>query len=125
MAHNHKIRVLIADDHEILRMGLAIFLEGFEDILLVGEAANGQEAVELCEKLIPDVVLMDISMPLMDGIAATRMIVGQNPQIAVVMLTSSFNGNNEEEALQAGARGYITKTANTIKIADTIRAVAS
>src|SRR5688500_14696062 len=110
MDHASHIRVLIVDDHEILRMGLAVFLETHDDFILVGEASNGLQAIELCDQLQPDVVLMDIMMPVMDGITATQLIRQKHPKIAVVMLTSSFAGGREKEAREAGARGYMRKS---------------
>ncbi len=121
MFHLPNIHVLIVDDHEILRMGLAIFLESQDDLILVGEAANGQEAVNLCDQLQPEVVLMDIAMPVMDGIIATRIIRRKYPDIAIVMLTSSFSGEREQESLQAGACDYLRKNITGEKIAQTIR----
>jgi two-component system, NarL family, response regulator LiaR len=122
MDHASHIRVLIVDDHEILRMGLALFLENHDDFMLVGEASNGKQAIELCDQLQPDVVLMDIMMPVMDGITATHIISQQHPEIAIVMLTSSFTGGREKEAREAGARGYMRKNVTGEKIAETIRA---
>ena len=124
MDHVLPIRVLIVDDHEILRMGLAIFVETQDDFLLVGEAENGQQAVELCDQLQPDVVLMDIMMPVMDGITATQIIMQKHPEIAVLMLTSSFAGGREAESRAAGAREYMRKNISGDKIAETIRAAA-
>jgi two-component system, NarL family, response regulator LiaR len=104
------IKVLIVDDHEILRMGLAFFFQSHEDIVVVGEAGDGQEAVELCKSLQPNVVLMDISMPGMDGITATKIILDENPNIAVIILTSNFMQAAQQEARNAGARDYLVKS---------------
>lgn len=123
MDQGANIRVLIVDDHEILRMGLAIFLETQDDLLLVGEAENGQQAIELCDQLHPDVVLMDIMMPVMDGITATHIIMQKHPDIAVLMLTSSFTGGREKEAREAGAQGYMRKNISGQVIAEMIRTV--
>lgn len=123
MEQGANIRVLIVDDHEILRMGLAIFLETQADLLLVGEAENGQQAIELCDQLHPDVVLMDIMMPVMDGITATHIIMQKHPEIMIVMLTSSFTGEREKEAREAGAQGYMRKNISGHVIAEMIRAV--
>jgi two-component system, NarL family, response regulator LiaR len=122
MDRDSHIRVLIVDDHEILRMGLAIFLETQDDLLLVGEAENGQQAIELCDQLQPDVVLMDVMMPVMDGLAATSIITRKHPKIVVVMLTSSFTGGREQEARAAGAHDYMRKNVSGDVIAQTIRA---
>ena len=124
MDHVPNIRVLIVDDHEILRMGLAIFFESQDDFIVVGEAGNGQQAVELCDQLQPDVVLMDIMMPVMDGITATQLITQKHPHIAVIMLTSSFSGGREMEAREAGAQGYMRKDISGDQIAATIRSAA-
>jgi two-component system, NarL family, response regulator LiaR len=122
MDHDSNIRVLIVDDHEILRMGLAVFLESQDDFVLVGEAGDGLQAIKLCDQLQPDVVLMDIMMPVMDGITATHIIMQKHPDIAIVMLTSSFTGGREKEAREAGAQGYMRKNISGDKIAETIRA---
>lgn len=122
MSNQPNIRVLIVDDHAILRMGLALFLQSQDDFILLGEAANGQQAVELCDELQPDVVLMDIVMPVMDGLAATQIITRKHPEIAIVVLTSSFTESREQEALRAGAREYLWKNITSDKIAETIRA---
>lgn len=122
MDHTLPIRVLIADDHQILRMGLVVFLEAQDDFILVGEAENGQQAVELCDQLEPDVVLMDVLMPVMDGITATHIITERHPEIAVLMLTSSFTGGREKEAREAGARDYMRKNVSGDVIAETMRA---
>jgi len=116
------IRVMIADDHDIVRRGLAVFLNGFEDLQLVGEAANGQEAIHACGALRPDVVLMDMMLPDMDGITATRAIRAQNPTVQVVILTSSNDEQLVQSALQAGAIGYMLKNISVIEMANTIRA---
>src|SRR5690242_20511188 len=97
------IRVLVVDDHEILRMGLAAFLETLDDMVMVGEAKNGQEAVNLCRSLQPDVVLMDLGMPVMDGMTATGIISRDFPTIHIIVLTSTFSDEKREAALNAGA----------------------
>jgi two-component system, NarL family, response regulator LiaR len=124
MSDQGKIRVVIADDHAILRLGLAAFLGTCDDLVLVGQAANGQEAVDLCPQVQPDVVLMDITMPVMDGLTATSLIRQQYPQIAVIILTSAFTGEREQEAHQAGARGYLHKSVAGDAIAAAIRTIA-
>jgi NarL family two-component system response regulator LiaR len=122
MDRDSPIRVLIVDDHEILRKELALFLQYQDDLLLVGQAENGQQAVELCEQLQPDVVLMDIIMPVMDGIMATQIIVRKHPDIAVLMLTNWFTDGREKESREAGACEYIYKNVTGASIAETIRA---
>ncbi len=116
------IRVMIADDHDIVRRGLAAFLNGFDDLQLVGEAATGAEAIRTCDALRPDVILMDMMLPDMDGIAVTRAIRAQNPAVQVVMLTSSKDEQLVQSALQAGAIGYMLKNISVMEMANTIRA---
>ncbi len=120
-----KIRILIADDHYILRLGLATFVENNDDMLMVGEAADGQEAVDLCEILHPDVVLMDLAMPVLDGMAATAIISHIAPETRIIVLTSAFSDETREEALHAGAHAYLNKTISVDVLADAIRKVAS
>lgn len=122
MSDQQKIRVLLVDDHEILRLGLTTFLEACDDLVLAGEAGNGQEALDLCQQVQPDVVLMDIAMPVMDGLTATGIIAQQYPQIPVIILSSSFSGFREQDAHQAGAYGYLPKTVGGDKIVEVIRA---
>lgn len=103
------IRVLIADDHHVVRRGLVFFLKTQKDIEIAGEAKNGQEAVELARALKPDIVLMDLVMPLMDGIEATRLIKKEFPDMKVMMLTSFSDQEHVIPALEAGASGYQLK----------------
>ncbi|MEO8607142.1 MAG: response regulator transcription factor [Chloroflexota bacterium] len=118
------IRVLIADDHQLLRMGLSIFLGNIDDMQVVGEATNGQEAVELCQRLQPDVVLMDLGMPVMDGMTATGIIAHQYPHTRVIILTSTFSDEKEKEALTVGAYNYLKKNISADVLADAIREAA-
>lgn len=118
------IRVLVVDDNAFVRQGLSMFLEVWEDMRMVGEAENGQEAVDLCEQLQPDVVLMDLNMPVMDGLTATRIIVQQSPHIHVLILTSSL-GVDPQQGIQAGARAVIRKTGSIDTLAEAIRAAAA
>lgn len=115
------IRILIADDHAVVRNGLSSFLMAFEDFSLVGEARNGEQAVRLALELKPDVVLMDLVMPGMDGAAATREIKQQCPQIQVVALTSFKEQELVEGAIQAGAIGYLLKDISAEELARAIR----
>jgi serine phosphatase RsbU (regulator of sigma subunit)/DNA-binding NarL/FixJ family response regulator len=117
-----EIRVLIVDDHHMVRKGLATFLKTQADLQLVGEAGSGAEAVRLCEQLQPDVVLMDLVMPGMDGAAATRAIRERCPDIQVMALTSFKERELVEAALQAGAIGYLLKSVSPDELADAIRA---
>ena len=116
------IRVLIVDDHAMLRRGLVTFLLSFDDLELVGEAANGVEALRLCNQVQPDVVLMDLVMPEMDGSTATRAIRQRHPQVQVIALTSFREEELVQGALEAGAIGYLLKNASADELADAIRA---
>jgi DNA-binding NarL/FixJ family response regulator len=103
------IRILIADDHHVVRRGLAFFLKTQKDIEIIGEAGNGREAVELARTLKPDLILMDLVMPEMDGIQATKMIKTEMPEIKIMMLTSFSDQDHVIPALEAGASGYQLK----------------
>jgi DNA-binding NarL/FixJ family response regulator len=119
------IRVLVADDQAIVRDGLVTVLELLPDIEVVGQAADGAEAVELAAELAPDVVLMDLRMPRLDGAAATERLVAAHPGIAVLVLTTFADDASIVSALKAGARGYLTKDAGRAELAAAVRAVAS
>mgnify|MGYP001361085447 CR=1 FL=1 len=116
------IRVLLVDDHTMVRRGLATFLAVFDDLILAGEAENGEEAVQCCAELLPDVVLMDMVMPGMDGVSATRAIRQKFPQIQVLALTSFKEGDLIQNALEAGAIGYLLKNVSSDELAQAIRA---
>jgi DNA-binding NarL/FixJ family response regulator len=116
-------RIVVADDHPLLRYALSQMLSTQADLEVVGEAADGQEAVELCRRLHPDLVLMDVWMPTMDGLEATRRIKRELPRTIVLVLTASDYPHNLSEALEAGAAGYILKKAPTTKTIDAIRKV--
>lgn len=116
-----RIRVLLADDHAVVRRGLRGFFELLDDIEIVGEAADGREAVALAETLQPDVVLMDLLMPIMDGIAATSEIKRRFPEVEVVALTSFIEEERVTSALEAGASGYLLKDADADDVAVAIR----
>ena len=118
------IRLLIADDHAVVRSGLERLVSTFEGIELVGSAADGHEAVEHCERARPDVVLMDLEMPDVDGIEATRRIAAAQPDVAVVVLTSFSDREQILRALDAGAVGYLLKDAEPDEIAKAVRAAA-
>ena len=121
---NEAIRVLLADDHRLFREGVASLLERAPDITLVGEAATGEEAVRLAEELHTDIVLMDLKMPGVGGIEATRVIVGRNPHIGVIVVTMFEDDESVFAALKAGARGYVLKDADRGHLLRAIRAVA-
>src|SRR5690349_5760933 len=125
MAHQKRIRVLIVDDHAMVRLGLSGFLQDFDDLDLVGEASGGQEGVDLCARTQPDVVLMDLMMPDMDGVAATTLIRQMNPNVQVIALTSFGNESLVKAAIKAGAIGYLFKNVMADELANAIRAVAA
>jgi len=118
------IKILIADDHLIVRQGLRLILETETDFELVGEASDGAEALKLCKKLKPDVVLMDLRMPNMDGLTAIEKLRSEQPDIAVVILTTFNEDELMLRGLQAGARGYLLKDTDRNTLFDTIRAAA-
>ena len=120
-----KIRILVADDHAIVRMGLAALLATDGDMEVVGEAEDGREAVRLAESTRPDVVVMDIMMPVMDGIDATGEIVRRVPGAKVLVLTTSSSSDDYSRALAAGASGIVVKRAANMELLSSIRKVAS
>jgi len=122
MGPTSPIQVLLVDDHQMVRSGLAAFLAAFDDLELVGQAGDGQEAVRLCQELEPDVVLMDLIMPGMDGATATRLIRQAQPQIQVMALTSFEEERLVKEVMEAGAIGYLLKSVAPDALADAIRA---
>ncbi len=121
MTEAKPIRVVVVDDHAVVRSGLSTFLRAFDDLELAGEASNGAEAVRLCHALQPDVVLMDLKMPEMDGVTATRQIRQNLPAIQIIALTSFHEPTSVQEALQAGAIGYLMKDVSADELADAIR----
>jgi two-component system, NarL family, response regulator LiaR len=125
MAQQNPIRVMLVDDHAVVRSGLGAVLMVNDDFKLVGEAGNGEEAVRLCEKLQPDVVLMDLMMPVMDGVAATKIIRERWQNINVVALTSFKEKDLVEGALKAGAISYLLKTVTAEELASAIRGAVS
>jgi DNA-binding NarL/FixJ family response regulator len=119
-----RLRVLLADDHPLFREGLAAVLSTRPEIEVVGEAATGPEAVAQALALLPDVVLMDIQMPGMSGIEATRRIVHASPHVGVIMLTMLEDDDSVFAAMRAGARGYVLKGAGKAEVLRTLEAVA-
>lgn len=115
------IRVMIADDHLMVRKGLTTFLKVFDDLVIAGEAENGIRAVEICARENPDVILMDMVMPEMDGQTATQMIHKQFPNVRIIALTSFSDGKMIKGMLQAGAVGYLLKDISADDLADAIR----
>jgi len=116
------VRVVIADDHQMFRQGLRVLLEE-EGFMFVGEASDGREAVRLCEAHHPEVAILDLSMPLLNGIFATREIIKANPRTKVVLLTQHTEEHVVLEALRAGVRGYVLKTRASNELVDALRAV--
>ena len=116
------IRVMIVDDHTMVRRGLATFLKVYDDLQMAGEAESGEAAIQLCAEVLPDVVLMDMVMPGMDGTAATRAIRQQFPSVQVLALTSFKEGELIKNALGAGAIGYLLKDVSADELAWAIRA---
>jgi len=118
------IRVLLADDHGVIRDGLGRLISALDDVELVAVAADGAEAVAQCARAAPDVVLMDLDMPVLDGIEATRRIVAEHPGTAVLVLTSFSDRPRIMGALEAGACGYLLKDVDAEEVAEGIRAAA-
>ena len=117
------IRILLADDHTVMRSGLRLLLERQKDFQVVGEAADGREAVELAEKLSPDVVVIDVAMPRLNGLDATQQLTAKNGGIAVVVLSMHSDEGYIARALKAGARGYLLKDSAGADLINAIRAV--
>jgi len=121
----NKIRVLLVDDHALVRRGFRRMLDDDETLEVVGEASNGAEAVELAEKLKPQVVVMDCQLPQMTGLAATRKILQELPDTAILMLSMHSEDTLVRQALEAGARGYVLKNALDLDLARAIKEVAA
>jgi len=119
------IRVMLVDDHAMVRRGLATFLMVFDDLTLTGEAESGAAAIQLCAQALPDVILMDMVMPEMDGATATRLIRQRYPQVQVIALTSFKEGKLIKNALEAGAISYLLKDVSADELAQAIRAAHS
>ncbi|NMB68101.1 MAG: response regulator transcription factor [Chloroflexi bacterium] len=117
----NNIRVLIVDDQAVVRSGLSAFLAVFEDLNLVGEAANGLEAVQRCDELLPDVIIMDLMMPEMDGVEATREIHARHPEVHILVLTSFPEEDLVQKAMQAGAISYLLKNTAAAELIAAVR----
>lgn len=124
MEQSQAIKVIIVDDHLVVRQGLKTFLDLQNDILVVGEAGDGQSAVELAQRLHPDVILMDLVMPRLDGISATRLVKAFSPDIKVIALTSFTEDEKVFPAIQAGASSYLLKDVSPDDLVEAIRAVS-
>ena len=125
MKSSRPIQVMLVDDHNVVRSGLATFLKAYDDLELVGEARNGLEAIQLCSKHTPDVILMDLMMPEMDGIAATRAILADHPEIKIIAMTSFEEEQLVQGVLAAGAISYLIKNVTSDELAKAIRDAAS
>jgi NarL family two-component system response regulator LiaR len=125
MNTSQTIHVMLVDDHNVVRSGLATFLRAYEDLDLVGEAKNGLEALNLCRKKKPDVILMDLMMPEMDGIAATRAILAEYPDINIIAMTSFEDEELVQGVLAAGAISYLLKNVTSDELAKAIRDAVS
>jgi DNA-binding NarL/FixJ family response regulator len=118
------LRIVIADDQASVREGLVLLLDGLPDIEVVGAAADGEQAVRLVAEQHPDAILLDLHMPVLDGIGATRALTAEHPDVAVVVLTTYADDDSVLDALRAGARSYLTKDADRADIARALRAAA-
>lgn len=119
-----KLRLVIVDDHTLVRKGTREMLEEAEDMEIVAEGTNGKEALELARRELPDVLLMDLSMPVLDGVEATRQLKASHPQIGVVILSAHGEEDFVLRALQAGANGYLLKTADEDQLQQAVRLVS-
>lgn len=124
MSDTKKIRIMLVDDQTILRAGLAGLLNRNPDMTVVGEASNGQEAVAMAEQIAPDVILMDVRMPVMDGVSATRELVKRGVTAGIIVLTTFDDDEYIYEGISAGARGYLLKDAEYDELSHAIRVVA-
>jgi DNA-binding NarL/FixJ family response regulator len=120
-----KLRILIADDHQTVREGLKLILQSQSDLEIVGEAADGEAAVASAKRLLPDIILMDVSMPRMSGLNATKLLRGCCPEVKVLALTRHNDGAYLQELLRAGAAGYVLKQSASTELLRAIREVAS
>jgi len=124
MTDDQPLRIVIADDQASVREGLVLLLGGLPGIDVVGAAADGEQALELVAEQQPDAILLDLHMPVLDGIGATRRLVAEHPRVAIVVLTTYVDDTSVLEALRAGARSYLTKDADRADIAQALRAAA-
>lgn len=121
----NKLRILLAEDHETIRDGLKLLVGSQPDMEVVGEADNGRVAVQLAQQLLPDMVVMDVSMPELNGLQATRKLKRQCPQVKVLALTRHTDSGYLQQLLQAGASGYVLKQSKSVELLRAIRAVAA
>jgi len=125
MTETERIRIMLVDEHAVVRSGLGAVLMSYDDMVLAGEAANGEEAVKMCPKIKPDIILMDLMMPVMDGVTATRIIHERYPEIRIIALTSFNEQELIEGALKAGAMSYLLKTVSAAELVAAIRGAMS
>jgi two-component system, NarL family, response regulator LiaR len=123
MGEKNKIKVMIVDDHPLVRHGIKTVFEAYDDILLVAEAENGREAIKMCDKYMPDVVLMDMIMPVLDGVEATEQIIKNWPDVKIIALTSFNDEDLIRKSLKAGAVSYILKNISGARLVKTIKDV--
>lgn len=121
---NKPVQVVLVDDHAVVRQGLKLFLSLDPEIKVIGEAANGEEAITQAQTLMPDVIVMDLMMPVMDGITAIRQLRRQQPEIEIIALTSTLEEHKVNGAIEAGAISYMLKDASSDMLADAIHAAA-
>ncbi|HEX7176470.1 MAG TPA: response regulator transcription factor, partial [Pyrinomonadaceae bacterium] len=121
----NKLRILLAEDHETIRDGLKLLLNAQPDMEVVGEAANGRVAVQLAQQLLPDVVVMDVSMPELNGLQATKKLKETCPQVKVLTLTRHTDDGYLQQLLQAGVSGYVLKQSKSVELLRAIRAVVA
>ncbi len=119
------LRLVLADDHEVTRTGFVALLAGHPNFEVVGQASNGQEAVELCEQLLPDIVILDIRMPVLNGLGAARLLQQRLPAVKVVIFTMDDSVDHLEAAMNAGAVGYLLKDASRAEVIDALQRVAA
>jgi two-component system, NarL family, response regulator LiaR len=121
---SRSIKIMLVDDHTLVRKGLKIVLERFDEICIIGDAANGLQAIELVEQLNPDVILMDLSMPVMDGIEAIQKIIAIRPSQKILVLSAYLEANKFLKVIRAGALGCVSKNINPEELAEAIRSVS-
>ncbi len=119
------LRLVLADDHEVTRTGFVALLAGHPQFEVVGQASNGQEAVDLCEQLLPDIVILDIRMPVLNGLGAARLLQQRLPAVKVVIFTMDDSVDHLEAAMHAGAVGYLLKDASRAEVIDALQQVAA